>query len=86
MFKVICVDNKIRNYSHSGDILSRIKEGSIYEVYDERLGRGTDGTIELVYYLTGINERPKGLAANRFIKISDIDEIQLVNNKQKEYA
>ncbi len=85
MFKVICIDNKVRNYTRNKDILKRIKEGSIYEVYDESIGY-CDGFIEPIYYLTGINERPHGLVANRFIKLSGIDETTLVNNKQEQYA
>lgn len=80
--RVICIDNKPRPYSNAVSLLDRIEEGQEYEVYDERIGRGTDGTIEPIYYLTGINERPNGLAANRFIHISDIDENELVNTKE----
>lgn len=82
--RVICIDNKPRPYSKNIEILNLIKEGEEYEVYLESLGRGTDGTILPVYYLKGINERPKGFASDRFIPISDKDETTLVNEEFEE--
>lgn len=82
--KVICIDNKPRPYSKNIEILNRINEGDAYEVYLESLGTGTDGTVLPVYYLVGINEKPKGLASDRFVEVSDLDETTLVNDEWEE--
>lgn len=84
--KVLCVDNKPRPCSVYPDILNKISEGESYEVYDEGLGKGADGTIEVVYFLVWINARPHGLAASRFVPLSDIDETELVNTKEEVYV
>lgn len=79
--RVLCIDNKPRPYSKNIEILNLIKEGNEYEVYRDGTGMGVDGTIEAVYYLVGINQRPKGLAASRFILLSGIDETELVKER-----
>lgn len=84
--RVLCIDAKIRPNTCNPEILALLKEGEEYEVYDTRLGKGTDGSISVVYYLVGINERPKGINSDRFIPLSNIDELELVNNKEESYA
>jgi predicted RNA-binding protein with TRAM domain len=84
--RVLCIDSKVRPNSCNHNLLHLINEGEEYEVYDTRLGKGTDGIIGIVYYLVGINERPNGFNANRFIPISDIDETELVNEREEVYG
>lgn len=79
--RVVCIDNKPRPYSAHPELLQLIQEGEVYEVSGQSMGQRADGVVGPIYYLVGINERPRGLAADRFAPLSDLDETTLVNEE-----
>lgn len=81
MFKVICIDAAIRNDELFQGILI---EGCVYTVnYMSELSRNRFGVIENhpVYGLVEFTDNDC-FGVERFIPLSEIDELQLVNEKQ----
>ncbi len=81
--RVICIDAKPRKYTNG---IMDISEGEIYEVEKTLLSNMGNMMHLLVghYDYTNYGERI-GYAADRFIPLSNIDELQLTNSKE-EYA
>jgi hypothetical protein len=72
--KVICINNKPLHYSHTD--LHNLVEGKIYEVLRE-----TKGTLFLGYELKNVPcSNHLGYRRERFIPLSEIDEMKLVNS------
>ncbi len=81
---VICIDNKPRQFSPSPHLLALIKEGCIYEVEEESVGFDLMGNKMASFILKGVNKRPQGYAADRFIPLSDIDETEILAERETE--
>jgi hypothetical protein len=77
--KVLCIDNK--PYPTSTDLvaLSKLKEGNTYTVIKVTNGAETGFVLKEV---TTINK--KGFWDKRFISLSEIDEMELVNKHELE--
>lgn len=90
--RVICVDTSIHNKTNKdyAYLLKLIKEGEVYTV-ENIVPLDSDETgytlIEIPGYFTyPFHLQRIAFASCRFIETSGIDETELVNNKQEEYA
>lgn len=80
--KVICIDDKPRPGDYTGSV--NVKEGNTYTVLREAIGFGQDFRACRCYVLFEIPKsvNPNNLfEVNRFIRLSDIDETELINEK-----
>ncbi len=73
--RVICIDNKPRNDSFDKESLSRLNEGDIYTV----IGKPHPVGIFLKEVST-LN--PSGFYVGRFIPCGEIDELELVKERE----
>lgn len=76
--KVICIDGeKPRPKEYKGFI--PLVNGDTYEVIDHYIGRYTDGSGVQCYILRGIDW---GYEVDRFIPLSEIDELELAAQRE----
>lgn len=81
--KVMCINtSEIHgfNLTNDGYLLSLIKEGKLYEV--ESFVPTPNGFGK--YYLVGVKNHTDGFSTLRFIPLSDIDETELIKERQTE--
>ena len=77
--KVICIDDK--KHSDSKNYAYLLKEGETYTVEGEVLAYDAFGNETVAYKLTEFGW-PYAFNKTRFIPLSDIDERELVNEKE----
>jgi hypothetical protein len=78
--KVICIDAKRRPYSYGPEVLT---EGDIYTIKRVTTGFGKNGYRATAYELVEINNKAV-FSADRFIPLSQIDEMELLEQRQTE--
>lgn len=79
--KVICIDSKDNGYGDCNELV----EGNEYIVTDSWIGRYSQNPY---YSLLGFNciRGERGYQQYRFIPLSEIDELELVNEKEIKYT
>lgn len=81
MFKVICIDNK--NIGRSLNEYNKLlKEGAIYTVIGEIVGQRSDNKNEFGYVLEEFKYLYTAFIKDRFIPLSEIDETEMINQKE----
>lgn len=76
--KVICIDAAPRYYTHNEDLL---KEGEPYNIDREVIAIGTDGVNRISYKLVEFPP-PHAFCKDRFIPCSEIDETELIKERE----
>lgn len=79
--KVICVDAKITSDTHPMFKNPNLIEGNVYNVEFEVPAEDRYGNYIVSYKLYEFPP-PYAFAKNRFIPLSEIDEMELVNEKE----
>jgi len=79
--KVICIDDK--PHSNSNKWIQLLKEGETYHVRKEVIADGADGNEQVAYDLVEFGF-PYAFGKNRFIPLSNIDEMELLEQRQNE--
>jgi len=76
--KVICIDASPESNDHKSGLL---KEGAVYTVLFDCLVYGTDGKTTKGYALVEFGDK-YGFDAKRFVPLSEIDELELVKERE----
>lgn len=79
--KVLCIDAEPRDGDCETNLL---EENKVYHAVGECMAVGTDGSESLAYLLAEFSPE-NGFEQDRFIPLSDIDEMELVK-QEKSFA
>lgn len=77
MIRMICINNKTINNIPNKDLVY-LKEGETYEGFIVEKEFFRDGIVRDAFYISPLI----GFAIERFIPCSDIDETELINEKE----
>lgn len=81
MFRVMCINNKTVHHLNGTYSTGRgLTEGKIYTVADDIIYIHPNNKKDC-YLIAGLNELK---LVTRFIRLSDIDETELINSKEEE--